>query len=283
MPVKFSPAVDTATPLLSVDDLQPADILLSKGEGFISDLIAESDGGHYSHGALWSGMGIIQATGDGITFSEIEGTHAVYRYPGLPRKAAEEIVGIAKRQVNGRYAYGELVMLGALFLSGIRVKGALMNRLLDAIGGPTASKLKAWLDARAGKRARVCTELVASAYHQAAGGTVVLKIRSRAGGRAGVNTAVDAPASTGVRSAAVVTRGLAPVVDETELQGPAVTAAQHCLELLLQNDLGNEAGTRKLLAGEIARDAATNEPVGVVTPGDLEFSPSLRFVGRFEA
>jgi len=51
----------------------------------------------------------------------------------------------------------------------------------------------------------------------------------------------------------------------------------------LQNDLGNEAGTRKLLAGEIARDAATNDPVGVVTPGDLEFSPSLRFVGRFEA
>lgn len=259
---------------LSVDDLQPADVLLSRGEGVISDLIAEADGGHFSHGALWSGMGIIQATSDGITGGEIHGVHAVYRYPDLPEDVAGEIVAIAQKQVGGSYAYGELVMLGALFLSGIRVKGAVMDRLLDEIGGRTASNLKAWLDEHAGKRARVCTELVASSYFGARDRAFALKIRSRS--NASNNVTVRASATTGTRAIAV-TRGLAPLVEDGPLQPDAIAAAQSCLDALLQD---GEIGTRKLLAGAIAFDATTNGPIGVVTPGDLEFSPSLRFVGR---
>jgi hypothetical protein len=281
MTTKTPPAAGAAaTKELSIDDLQPADILLSKGHGFVSDLIAESDGGQYSHGALWSGMSIIQATGDGITESELHGRHGVYRYqPALPEQVAEEIVAIATKQVDGRYAYGELVMLGALFLSGIRVKGALLNRLLDAIGGPTASKLKAWLDEHAGKSARVCTELVASAYYEAAGGAYALRVRSRPPAAAVVRAAT--PQAT--RGGPPLTSGLALAVDDAQLQPTAIAAAQSCLDLLIQKDLNPSPGTRKLLAGALARDAVTGAPMGVVTPADLEFSPSLQFVGRLNA
>jgi len=266
---------------LSVAQLQPADILLSKGQGFVSDLIADADGGHYSHGALWSGSGVIQATSDGITHSDIHGTHTVYRYPQLSQDAAKEIVAIAMEQVNGRYAYGELVMLGALFLSGIRVKGALLDRLLDAIGGPTAGKLKAWLDERAGKGARVCTELVASAYYEAVDGKYALKVRTRAA--AGTSAIVRAALPQRTRGAPVLTSGIAPAVEEADRQQEANDAAQSCIDLFVRSDPNPPATTRKLLAGAIARDAVTNKEVGVVTPADLEFSPSLELVGRLKA
>jgi hypothetical protein len=266
-----------ATQELSIGDLEPADILLSKGQGYVSDLIAESDGGQFSHGALWSGAGIIQATGDGITLSMIHGRHAVYRYPGLPKEVAPQIVAVAKAQVDGRYAYGELVMLGALFLSGIRVKGALLNRLLDAIGRPSADKLKAWLDQHAGRGTRVCTELVASAYYDAAGHAYALKVRSRASG----TPVVRAASSLGTRGAPAIAGGIAPVVDDEQLQPAANEAAQTCLDLLLQNP-NSPRETRKLFAGAIALDAETNAPIGVVTPADLEFSPSLKFVGHLD-
>jgi hypothetical protein len=282
---------------LTIADLQPADILLSKGKGFVSDLIAEADGGHYSHGALWSGMGIIQATSDGITHSEIHGTHTVYRYPDLPQEAAKKIVAVAMDQVDSTYAYGELVMLGTLFLSGIRVKGALLDRLLDAIGGPTASKLKAWLDERAGKGVRVCTELVASAYYEAVKeGAYALKVRPRAGGGAGARAIVRAALSQRNRGTQVITSGIAPTVEDTNRQKEAVEAAQSCIDLFVRSDPSlpdkvwtrapspsMHSPTRKVLAGAIARDAVTNEEVGVVTPADLEFSPSLKLVGRLEA
>lgn len=267
---------------LNINELRPADILLSKGPGFLSNLIAEADGGQFSHGALWSGTGIIQATGDGITLSEIEGKHAVYRYPDLPDEAAAKIVALAKAQVEGRYAYGELVLLGALFLSGIRVKGAVLTRLLDAIGGPTASKLKAWLDHHAGRGARVCTELVASCYYEAANGKFALQVRSRTGEGGRTNTVVTAATPPGTRGPRSISTGIAPDVDDSQLQSQAIAAAQSCIDLLSQPDLEVRAETRKLLAGAIARDAGTGADIGVVTPADLEFSPSLTFVGRLD-
>jgi hypothetical protein len=230
-------------------------------------------------------MGIIQATSDGITRSEIHGTHMVYRYPDLPSKVAAEIVAIADKQVEekGRYAYGELVMLGALFLSGIRVKGALLDRLLDALGGSTADKLKAWLDERPGKGARVCTELVASAYYEAKEGAYALKVRPRAGGSAGARAIVRAALLQRNRGTPVITKGIAPAVEEANRQKEAVEAAQSCIDLFVRNNPSLPDNVRGVLAGAIARDAVTNEEIGVVTPADLEFSPSLMLVGRLTA
>jgi hypothetical protein len=51
---------------------------------------------------------------------------------------------------------------------------------------------------------------------------------------------------------------------------------------IAQLDPDAPAEARKLLAGAIARDAVTGEPIGVVTPADLELSPSLTLVGRLD-
>ncbi|MGC4086724.1 MAG: hypothetical protein QM756_02280 [Polyangiaceae bacterium] len=161
---------------LRKSDLRPADVLLSRGEGIVSDSIAKNDGGQYSHGAVWSGDGIVQATSAGITHTPFSGSHGVYRRRELTEAGAQEVVELALAELKGRYAYGELVMLGVLFMSGIRVRGAWGSRALEAIGGPKAEKLKAWLDENEGKKVRVCTELVASCFFRAADKAFALEI-----------------------------------------------------------------------------------------------------------
>jgi len=263
------------TQQLTVDELEPADVLLARGHGIVSDLIMKADGGNYSHAALWSGTGVIQATSAGIThLPPAEGdAFDVYRRRGLDAAGATEVVAVAKRQVNGSYAYGELVLLGLLFSAGVRVKGALLNRILQQIGGVAATRLKQWLDEHAqNKKIRVCTELVASSYYYAAGQRVALRIRPF-----DKRPAAASSASRGSGAAAAAATG---GVDgsQTEADGEQIAAATaRCLELL------QDRATRKLLSDPIALDDDTSGEIGVVTPADLQFSPSLEFRGHFRA
>lgn len=288
------------TKQLTIDELEPADVLLSHGHGLISDWIAKADGGKYSHGALWSGTGIIQATGAGIRHEPPEGEHDVYRYTGLDAATALEIVAKAKSQLDGKYAYAELVLLALLFTSGLRVKGAIASRMLDAIGGPRALKLKAWLDERAGRRTRVCTELVASCYFKVDNRKFairILPVEERPALEPPEAASAELPPLSSDGEPAV-TRGSANGTTEPSADQLA-TARATCLELLLQSGwLQNEqvrgaglveleplttasgTGVRKVFAEAIAFDVSGKE-LGVVTPADLQFSPSLTFVGHF--
>jgi len=293
----------TDAPRLTQSDLRPADILLSRGVGLVSDLIAASDGGKYSHGALWSGTGVIQATGDGITHTEELKVHDVYRHRELDELGAAEVVEAAKAELPGSYAYGELVLLGLLFSLGLHTRGALLTRMLEAIGGEGATKLGAWLNAQAGKKTRVCTELVASSFFKVSNGRFALKILPRS--ERPLQPAVAAPRSIGlpplVRGDAAsggATRGQADISSSAAVLAGAERARQTCLELLLANGVLMREGTRgaltelqpltidasvqtrKVFAGPIAVEAGTNRPIGVVTPADLQFSPSLAFLGR---
>jgi hypothetical protein len=288
---------------LRQDELRPADVLLSRGHGLVSDLIANVDGGSYSHGAVWSGEGVIQATSDGITHSAAKGEHGVYRRIDLPDEVASEIVEVAKSQLEGRYAYGELVLLGLLFSSGMRVNGDLLPRMLEAIGGPTASKLKAWLDQRPEAKARICTELVASSYFKAAGGRLALHILPVSKRRAVEPASVLAglPPLSGDGASSAGTRRDASSQADQLLTEQAAAASRRCRELLVERGLFQAAMTRgaavelpllgpegavesrKVFSGPIALDAVTGKAIGVVTPADLEYSPSLRFVGYLKA
>src|SRR5262249_382495 len=134
-----------------------------------------------------------------------------------------------------------------------------------------------------GKGTRLCTELVASAYYEVDEHRFGLKIRSRAGEGASANVKVQASGPATMRGAMVIRHGLAPAVDDGQFKEDAVAASQSCIELFMQNSLPAGPRVRKLFGGYIALDAATNTPIGVVTPRDLEFSPSLRYVGRLEA
>lgn len=272
---------------LTLDDLKPADVLLARGQGVVSDLIAKADGGRYSHGALWSGIGVIQATSNGITHEPFEtGEFDVYRYKELDGAGAAEVVDFAKSQVSGSYAYGELVLLGLLFSCGLRVKGALLNRVLDAIGGSSATRLEAWLQEHSQQRIRVCTELVAASFFRTTKQRFALRI---------------CPFSERPAPPPVATRGAAtlPEAPATEPTLVSLTEASHgCLELLTRRGLVTDENvrgtglslpahapaaatkTRKVFLDPIAFDASTGEKLGVVTPADLQFSPSLEFIGR---
>lgn len=259
---------------LQLSDLRPADVLLSRGEGVVSDLIAKNDGGKYSHGALWSGKGIVQATSAGITHTPLSGSHDVYRRHGLTEDGARQIVTLALAELEGRYAYGELVLLAVLFMSGIRVRGAWGSRALEAIGGRTASNLKKWLDEHAGKKVRVCTELVASCFFRTADQKFALEILP----------AAERPAPETALSA---TTGLPPLgsdEDDTtrggdDLLGAELAAAAQYCEELLKRLPSEDDQLRTMLGGAIAL-SADGQRIGVVTPADLQFSPSLQLIGQ---
>ncbi len=269
---------------LKLADLEPADVLLARGHGIVSDLITKADGGRYSHGALWSGIGVIQATSKGITHApQEEGEFDVYRHRTLDDAGATEVVDYAKSQVSGTYAYGELVLLGLLFSCGLRVRGAILNRVLEMIGGPQAAALEKWLSEHTSQKIRVCTELVATCYYHTTQQRFALRILPFA-----ERPSVPAPASNDAA-------GEAPASDVVS------DASKGCLDVLVRGGLATErdvrgtgltlppltpdaaTNTRKVFADPIAIDASTGGKLGVVTPADLQFSPSLQFIGRFKA
>ena len=49
------------------NQLQPGDVLLYHGTGFISDMIRLFDGSDYSHAALFNGQNVVEAIASGIT------------------------------------------------------------------------------------------------------------------------------------------------------------------------------------------------------------------------
>lgn len=257
---------------LELNDLQEADVLLARGTGIISDLIAKSDGGKYSHAAMWSGDGVIQATAAGITCTPLAGKFDVYRPIALPPEGAKEIVKLALDELKGHYAYGELVLLGLLFLPGLRVRGALANQVLDAIGGTTAKKLNEWLDENVGKNVRVCSELVASCFYRA-GAKHQFALR--------VLETKDRPKpTTYVGSDDDVSRGRPQLAAADADVDAAAASCDRLLTEASERAIPSDDGDppRRLLAGSIAF-RPNGDKVGVVTPGDLQFSPSLKFIG----
>src|SRR6478609_5162278 len=98
------------------NQLQPGDILLSRGDSKISDQIVAADRGSYSHCALWSGSGIIEATlKGGIEEHAPTGERDVYRYRSLSSIDASRVVQNARQQVNEAYAVAEIHLLAVVF------------------------------------------------------------------------------------------------------------------------------------------------------------------------
>lgn len=234
---------------LAERDLLPADVLLSRGSSAISDAIVAADGGSYSHAALWSGAGVIEATLEGAHERPLTFERDVYRYrhgaERLPPSVADAIVSTARRQLELPYAESELVLLGLLYLHGHMPKRSLLNLGLSLIGRDAAEDLEDWLALQLdGRSSRVCSELVALSYYRACRSRrYALRILPRA----------ERPVSAACTSSAD------------------------------QSQSASKPQERKLLAGNVAVSATTHRPVPVVTPADLQFSPSLQYVGRLSA
>lgn len=262
-------------PVISASDLRPADVLLSRGTGLISDCIAAADGGSYSHAALWTGRGVVEAVRAGIADGGDPGGRDAYRFQGsagLPDEIASAIVSGAREHVGNDYATSELYLLGLLFSLGFCPRRSMVHAALDALGGERASRLEEWMESlRPGQKRMICTELVSSSYYRAA---------SDRGYALRVVPAAERPTAA---DASTRGGGQAGQALDFSPQSEAINAlSQRCHELIYVESARAESGDRKLLGGALALDDRQSHRLGVVTPADLQFSPSLRFIGRVD-
>ncbi len=277
---------------LALEDLRPADILLSRGDTDISNAIVAADGGSYSHAAMWSGRGVIETALAGTGEHPFKGDRDVYRHRSMVASAGDAIVAAARGQLGQEYAYSELLLLGILFALGLRPCRPLCSVALDVLGGPSAKKLEEWLERGAREPAgRVCTELVAVSYRSPAEGKYTLRVLPRehrpvlahesALGDEGAGADADAAAAhaTSASCANLLARHGLPIA--LPIQG----AAGHGTMGGWPTDSASVwdapvFAVKKFFAGTVAVDAITGVGLGVVTPADFQFSPSLEYVGR---
>lgn len=171
--------------LIGPSTLQPADILLSLGDGDVSAAIQTLDGGHYSHAALWSGSRVIESTTPKVVERPLEQSLAahprvhvdVYRH-ARAGAARNRIVAASRRYLGRRYGYGDLALVSLLvatskWLPGERSQVAFLIR-----AGQLHKFLR--LDAEAKDELVTCVELVVRAYLNAG---VALAITLEAAGR----------------------------------------------------------------------------------------------------
>ena len=263
--------------VVQASELKPADILLSAGEGVISRVIMRCDGGSYSHAALWSGKGVIEATSNGVCETELYQAFDVYRATSLDAGVAAKVVEAARASIGRRYAYTEMLLLGLLFSVSLRPSRPLFSEAVARLGSK-AESLKRWLDKLQGSKAepRVCSELVAASYATANAPLLILERAERPQLAQSLGNSSSLEAATG---------------SGKQLEDPAPSdelreLSRACRELFGVTPPSAIAtgyeGVRTLLGGNIGRNSQ-GQPLSLVTPADLQFSKSLVLVGRVEA
>jgi predicted protein tyrosine phosphatase len=129
---------------MKMDELKPGDVLLSYGNGKISDLVKQVGGGDYSHAAFFDGKRIIEAGSDGVISSTIEEDIKqqkyidVYRFKSASDNTCEDpdwsldpVIKQAHMYLNNKtyYADNQLYLLVVL----ITLRRKYLKNLADAI------------------------------------------------------------------------------------------------------------------------------------------------------
>ena len=158
-------------PPFSAQDLQPGDVLLILGDGYLSKKIRDVDGSQvgladYSHAALYVGefggrRMIVEMLNQGHTLQPLEDAMRddrrvdVWRWGGgLSEFQRSRIVTTAREALyNKHYAHAQI---GVLLVAAVAPKGIGVERAMRAA--------ERW---SGGRRQLICSELVAVAYHEA--------------------------------------------------------------------------------------------------------------------
>jgi hypothetical protein len=256
-------------PVIETSALQAGDVLLSYGDGTISDIIRLIDGGHYSHGAVFDGTKIVEAGLRGVVPTPLEAEIKEQKYVdayrfhsdqgdplGSPGWPADPVTQRAQDYLNQgtTYANNQLYLVGVLILlkrTFTRVEKATLQAVLKEVfdlykrihdGGETKSV--------------VCSELVYRSFYEAKPEhRYALTIRDTFG-----------PLQAGPR----------PLDFPTPV---ASRAADYALDAEYQ-DMLTEFET---LARQIHPAPLTANSViaaEMVSPHDLERSPNLQLIGR---
>ena len=256
-------------PFIETGALQAGDVLLSFGDGTISDVIRLIDGGHYSHGAVFDGVEIVEAGLRGVVKTPLDAEIQeqkyvdVYRFhsdqgdplasPGWP---ADPIVKRAHDYLDKgtRYADNQLYLVGVLILlkrTLTRVEKATLQAVLKEVfdlykrihdGGET--------------RSVVCSELVYRSFYEAEPERrYALTIKDTFGPLQAGSQPLDFPS---------------PVASQD---------AAYALDAEYQAML-KEFEARFRQVNPLPLTASSDIAAEMVSPHDLERSPNLKLIGR---
>ncbi len=288
------------TSTLTELDLEPGDVLLARGVGEVSDAICALDGGDYSHAAFWDGANVVEATQEGVRKNTLEGLLSHRRFTDAYRFRKgghvlgdegwppEPVIRAVHGYVGGDYAAAELLLMGLLIASSRRVTSPVARLAIRLLGGPAARKLQEWLDARAkqGKRSLVCTQVVTSGYYDAAPDHAYA-IQVAVGE---LREAVAVGAAPLLASAAEESVPADPALesDLQALRSSCDRLVSAALPRLGASDLVLAASPASAAAPEMAAEtlagavtmSAGSGLLPVVTPRELQASPTLSLVGR---
>ncbi|GAB4262273.1 MAG: hypothetical protein Kow0065_12930 [Methylomicrobium sp.] len=154
--------------MLAINQLKPADILLSTGSAAASVVIRMGTVSRYSHAALYIGDGqIVEAIGSGVTRQSLQDAMSddtlvsVYRRLRMSDEQGLQVIRYAKQQVGKKYDYSGAAGGGITSGPGI-VIGIFLGPIVAAAG------VGADLYNRYNPEASFyCSELVAIAFEKA--------------------------------------------------------------------------------------------------------------------
>ncbi|AOY60072.1 MULTISPECIES: hypothetical protein [Desulfococcus] len=173
--------IDTPVRQMDMSEVKAGDVLLSYGDGWISDVIRLVDGGDYSHAAFFDGNNIVEAGLRGVVVTPLESEVAaqkyvdVYRFKSdsgspfsLPDWPVEPVIERAHYYFDKgtKYADNQLYLVGVLIvvrkLPYGRVEKAVLRAVLDMI----FKLFKRIAEGRETKSV-VCSELVYRSFYEA--------------------------------------------------------------------------------------------------------------------
>lgn len=248
---------------ISVDDLRPGDVLLSRAPsnvagfmGLLDQMILKLDEGDYTHSALYVGMydgqhRVVESISEGVMFHSInvdldaqELVHA-YRFQG--ELNADAVVTQALNLTGGKYAWTELMSL-ALLAATVETFEAGEEQIeeIDKIGVILTAVDDAFFKTH-GKRAMTCAQAVVTAFY--------------AGGY---------PIQPNMTLARTNPFKLPPPDHRSHIQNILLTLAHNIDKALL-------AVLKNVSVAELREQFDVPPPV--FTPRDLSVSPSLKLIG----
>lgn len=280
-------------PTITLDDLQPGDILLSGGSSWLDTLIKLIDEGDYSHATQYVGTVdgpdgtpahmVVEATQEGIKYQSIDSDMGVqdlvdaYRYvspegrrfedPGWP---VQPVLDEAKRYAGADYAYSELLMGAVAIMASEMPREKHLREAVRIALDYVDHKFQDWLNRTADKVPMTCVQVVTAAHWHAASqpankyGIQVTLDGSRT--PPGVANEFGSRASFGSEAGQAYQEMRSRIASAMQAAHPNVAVPTPKQTQFEPPELVEVAGSGIL-------------PLGTCTPRDMETSPTLTFVG----
>jgi hypothetical protein len=280
-------------PTITLDDLQPGDILLSGGSTWLDTLIKLIDEGDYSHATQYVGPVkgndgtpahmVVEATQEGVKYQSTDSDMGVqdlvdaYRYVspegqhfGDPNWPVQPVLDEAKSYVGAHYAYSELLMGAVAIMASEVPREKHLKEIVRIALDYVDHQFQNWLARHADRVPMTCVQVITSAHWQAA---------SQPANKYGIQVKLDG--SRTPPGAASEVGSQARTDSETmrtyqEVRSRIVSAMQTAHPNV---SVPEPKQAQAKAAGLVEVAGSDVLPLGTCTPRDMETSPTLTFVG----